>query len=418
MKTSSADLDIDLRTAPRVRGNALLGDLDAIREREPVFWSEQSHCWLLTRHQDVADLFMGRMPVRHSGRIEAFSFAHLSREDLHRRIPTVAKYVPQWIINLDGENHSRIRLLLVKAFSKRIVENLREYARSQSERLIDEAVERGAVEFNEEIARVLTGHVLFKLLGMPEEMFASLKDWAIAIVEGFGTGRPSIDLLERADRAAAQMNSAVLDELEKRRKAPRDDLLTGLLEVAEAGERLTVDELLAQMQIIIVAGHDTTANSMTLGVEALSRHPDAWRYMRDHPDTIGACIAELQRYIAMSGGQALLAAEDFTLEGKHIKAGDVLVGLIAAADRDPLMFQDADRIDMTRDNRQSLVFAPGPHFCLGHMLAKMQLAEFFSALVRHVESVELLDAKLDFMPVFSFRGLYSLPVRFHPRASA
>src|ERR1700676_5512364 len=103
------------------------------------------------------------------------------------------------------------------------------------------------------------------------------------------------------------MNSAVRTELEKRKISPQDDLITSLLQATENGEQLTVDELLAQMQVIIVAGHDTTANTMTLGLEALRRHPTAWRQLYEHPDRIQQYIAELQRYTAMSGGQALLA---------------------------------------------------------------------------------------------------------------
>jgi pimeloyl-[acyl-carrier protein] synthase len=407
--------DVDLQSGPQIRGQAFLDDMDQIRDTDPVHWSPQSHCWILTQHQDVSDLFMGRLPLRHSGRIEAFSFAAVSEADRVDRIPNLSKYVPQWIINLDGERHQRVRSLLVHAFSRRIVERVREFARERSNALLDQAVQKPSVEFNEEIARSLTGHVLFKLIGLPDSKFPALKDWATALVEGLGSGSPSIERLERAEWSVREMNSAVRTELKKRKIRPQDDLMTSLLQATENGEQLTVDELLAQMQVIIVAGHDTTANTMTLGLEALQRHPAAWRQLYEHPDRIQQYIAELQRYTAMSGGQALLASEDFELHGKQIKRGQVVVGAIMAADRDPLRFADATRLDFTRNNKDSLVFAPGPHFCLGHMLAKMQLAEFFLALVKRVECVELLDDKLNFMPVFTFRGLYSLNVRFSAR---
>jgi pimeloyl-[acyl-carrier protein] synthase len=407
--------DVDLQFGMQTRGNEILGDFDRLRREDPVHWSEQSRCWVLTRHQDVSALFMARLPVRHGGRIETFAFAALSERERAERVPNLSKYVPQWIINLDGEAHQRIRSLLVHAFGRPVVGRVREYARERVESLLSQCVQRHSFEFNEEFARVVTGYVLFRLIGMPESLFPSLKDWATAIVEGLGSTTPSFEKLEKSEWAVRQMNEAVLIELEKRRVAPQEELLTSLLQATVDGARLTVDELLAQMQIIIVAGHDTTANTMTLGVEALSRNPDALHYMSDHPEEITTCVSELQRYVAMSTGQALLATDDFELSGKKIKRGDVVVGLIAAADRDPLKFTDPGTLDLKRNNKDSLVFAPGPHFCIGHVLAKMQLAEFFLALARRVRSIEILDDTLRFMPVFSFRGLYYLNVRFNAR---
>jgi cytochrome P450 len=407
-------LDIDVAGDCQTRGNAILEDLDRIRESEPVFWSDKSKCWIVTRHQDVAELLSARLPLLHGGRIEAFAFRCIDPSQWAVQIPTLARSVPLWSIDLDGPDHSRLRALLVKGFTKGIVERVRAYARDRTNRLLDHAIATREVEFNEQIARDLTGHVLFKLIGMPEELFPKLREWATAVVEGLA-GVEAVDKLLRAERAAAEMNQAVLLEIEERKSRPQEDLLTSLLQATEAGDKLTMEELLAQMQVIIVAGHDTTANTMTLGVEALSRHPSAWEYWYSHPEQSQKCVAELQRYVAMSGAQALRAGKDFEWHGKQIKEGQVVVGVIAAGDRDPRKFDQPLKLDFSRDNRDSLVFAPGPHYCIGNMLAKMQLGEFFGALVSRCKSVDILDQRLAFMPALAFRGLYNLNVRFHAR---
>ena len=414
MATMLNDLDIDLQTAPVLRGHALLEDFDRLRETEPVFWSDHSHCWILTRHADVVDMFQRRLPVTNADRMWAV-FRNIPRDQWEARIPALIKYSQLWITSSEGPQHTRLRSLLMKALNRRIVESQRPSARARADMLMDLALARPEIEFNEEISRAMTGHVLFGLIGMPVSSYDSLREWATGLMEGVGATNPSPEQLERADRALVGMNEAVTAELDKRRIAPRDDLLTALLNATEGEDRLSLDEILAQMHTVIVAGHDTTMNTLTLAVEALSRHPGAWRFMHDNPDKMLDCVNELQRYVAMSLGQARLVYEDFEIHGKTIRKGEMLIGMIAGANRDPAVFADADRLDMTRDNRNSMVFAPGVHFCLGHMLAKMQLTEFLSVMVEKASGVEVLDDPLDFMPIWVFRGFYQLNVRFTPR---
>lgn len=408
------DLDVDLQNGPVSRGHALLEDFDRLRENEPVFWSDNSHCWIITRHADVVAMFQRKFPVTNADRMWAV-FRNIPKDQWETRVPNLVKYSQLWITSSEGPQHTRLRSLLMKALNRRIVESFRPLARARAEYLMDIAVGQRDVEFNETISREMTGHVLFSLIGMPESTFPSLREWATGLMEGVGATNPSPEQLERADRALLGMKQAVLVELDKRRTEPRDDLLTALLNASEGDDRLSVDEIIAQMHTIIVAGHDTTMNTLTLAVEALSRHPEAWSYMSDNPDRMTDCVNEIQRYVAMSLGQARLVYEDFELHGKTIRKGDMLIGMIAGANRDPAVFAAADKLDLTRDNRSSMVFAPGVHFCLGHILAKMQLTEFLSVMVRKAAGVEVLDDPLDFMPIWVFRGFYALNARFTPR---
>ena len=253
------------------------------------------------------------------------------------------------------------------------------------------------------------------MAGIPEEHFSSLRYWANSIVEGMTSSMPSPEVLENTEKATVEMGEMLKVELEKRKTNPTDDLLTALLHATEDGDRLTMDELLATMNVVMIAGHDTTSNTMTMGVEMLSRHPEAWQYMYENQDRMLDCVLELMRYVSMSSGQPRLVGEDFEWHGKQLKKGEIVFLSIQGANRDPRVWNEPEKLDFTRDNTNSQVFAPGVHHCIGHLLAKMQLVEFFTALVNRFESVEVLDRKLDFMPVGVFRGLYGMNVRFTPR---
>lgn len=406
-------LDVDLTNAPRERGKAMIDDLDHIRDQTPVFWSEQSRCWFITRHSDVVDAFQRRIPVTNDGRM--FPVFHLiPAEEWDARIPTLVKYSDLWITSTEGERHARLRSLLMKALNRKVVEGFRPYAKARADALVDKMIAEGELEFNEGISRAMTGDVLFQILGMPPELTPELRNWATWLMEGVGATVPTAERLEKASLALEKMNEAVAVELEKRRTDPKEDFLTGLLTASEGEDRLSYDEILAQMHVAIVAGHDTTMNTITLSVEALARDPEAWVWAQANPDRIMDVVTELQRHIAMVGGQPRLVYEDFELHGHKIRKGDVVAVLISTANRDPAVFEHADRIDFTRDNRGSMVFAPGIHFCLGHHLAKMQLSEFLGALLRKVKRVEVLDDALDFLPVWVFRGVYQMQVKVTP----
>ena len=408
--------DINLFKGPQTRGQKFIEDLNRIREHDPVYWSDLSHCWIVSRFQDVTDGFHLKYPLMNGGKNE-FSLASIPLEERDVRIPTLKKYVNCWIVGVDAPEHTRLRKLMMQAFTKKMVEKLKPYVRERVNQLLDQAVATPEIEFNEEIARPLPGSVIFKLAGIPEEYFPSLKEWSIAIVEGMVTAMPPPEALERTEWAMTEIDKVVLAELEKRKQQPRDDLLTAFLHASEDGGSLSRDELLSSMQVVVVAGHDTTSNTMTLGLEALSRHPEAWQYMYENPDKILQCVNELMRYVAMTGGQPRNVGEDFEWHGKQLKKGDIVFLSVIGANRDPRAFKNPEKLDFTRDTTESQVFGPGVHHCIGHLLAKMQLCEFFATLVERFESVDVLDEELKFMPVSIFRGLYELNVRFHPRAS-
>jgi cytochrome P450 len=407
--------DVDLSMVPAL-GESLLTELDRLREYDPIHWSPSTGAWLVTRHADVVRGFSGELPLSVNP-ARRTTFAMLAPGEIQERIPTLINYLSKWIVSNDPPVHTRMRKLLVKAFSKKVVESVRPYVQARVTQLLEDVNPNEPLEFVEGIARQLPGGVILKLMGLPQEYLPRLKSWANAFQAGLASSRPEIKWLEAAERAMIEMNEIFSKAIEEHRRTPREDLLTSLIEATEEGQSLSEDEMLAALSLILVAGHDTTHNSMTLGLVVLGRSPKHWHYMYEHPDRTLTCVNEIMRLSAMSAAQPRVATEDFEWHGKTIRAGDPLYLMQAAGNRDPSVYAHADQLDFDRDNSQSLVFGPGLHHCVGHLLAKMQLTEFFGALVQRFEGVQFLDPALDFMPQIIFRGLYKLNVRLQPRVA-
>ncbi len=411
-------VDIDLNKT-RELGDVLIDQFSAARERSPIVWSDPSRCWLVLRHADVLEGFQGKKPL------SAVRFTPQMVEPIlggpwGDHIPMIGRFVPHWVTNVDGPDHLRMRTLIAKSLTRPVVENLRPYVRERIGELLDFIDSRdGEVEFVEEVGRELPGRVILRLMGVSDELFPRLKGWANAITAALGSGIPTFASLRAAEEVIADMTSVFGEIVAKRRANPRgdDDFISLLLRATDENGRLSEDEMLGLMQLTVFAGHDTTLNSMSLGLVGLSRNPSQWAQLREHPDNIENAVQEIMRVTATSTAQNRTATEDFVWHGAHIKKGDPVFLVIASGNRDPRVFDHPDAMDVTRNVSDSLVFGPGLHFCLGHLLGRMQLGEFFSALTQRFDSVEVLDKQLLFNPPVLFRGLDELNVRFKKRAA-
>jgi pimeloyl-[acyl-carrier protein] synthase len=407
--------DVDLSRAGEMR-NGLLAEIGKLRELERVHWSPASHCWMVSQHQDIVEAFGGTLPLSNH-KMDKSSFGELSPEEARRRLPNLTRYPQFWITESDPPNHTRLRKLLSKAFGKSVVEGVRPFAQARVAYLMSKMRETPELEFNEGVARQLPGVVILKLLGLPDELYGHLKEWATSFTVALASALPKVEWLDRAERSMVEMNEIFRAQVAERRAHPGsdNDLLSLLLAARDRDDRLSEEELLGILQLIIVAGHDTTSNSMALGTVALAGHPDSWRYMREHPESTAQSVLEIMRYSAMSAAMPRVVREDFIWHDKRLKKGDIVFLMIAAGNRDPRAFAEPERLDLTRNNDNSLTFAPGLHHCIGHLLAKMQLNEYFGALVQHFDGATMLDNELNFLPQLVFRGVSSLNMRFHPR---
>ena len=411
---NAAVTDLNLATLPPL-GDRLLEQLNGLREHDPLHWSEASRCWIVTGHAEVLEGLSGQLPLS-SHHIPASLHRVVPPEEFARRMPSTLRYMSQIVTNLDGADHDRIRRLLVKAFSRKIVEDTRPYVRARVAMLLDRAAAERELEFNEGIARQQTGAVILRLLGLSESYLGRLKGWTDAVTLALTSFNPDPAWLEALERVVCDMVEVFRGEIEACRAAPRADLTTALVTAADHGDTLSIDEVLAAMILAVVAGHDTTLNSMSLGLRALSRQPAAWAEWRTHPERSQEHAIELMRYVAMSTALPRIVAEDFEWRGRRLHQHELVMLVMAGGNRDPRVFTDPERLDFARANDAALTFGPGLHHCIGHMLAKMQMSEFFAALTQRFERVELLEEP-QFVPNLVFRGVRSLRVRFHPRTA-
>jgi len=395
-------------------GDALLGELNQLREHDPLYWSEASHCWIVSGHAEVTEGFSGALPLS-STHIPKSLYRTMPPEELNIRLPTSMRYMSRIVTNLDGAEHANLRKLLVKAFNRKLVEGLRPYVRERVSMLLDTAVQRREMEFHEGIARMLPGAVILRLLGMSPDYLPRLKGWADGVTIALTSFNPKPEWLDGLEVVVSDMIKVFTAEIEQRRVAPQPDFITQLLNTVEDDARLSMDEMLATLILIIIAGHDTTSNSLTLGIRALARNPGAWQYWRDHPEKGVDCAIELMRYIAMSTTLPRIAAADFEWRGRRIRQGDLVMLMVAGGNRDPRVYARPESLDFTRSNDTALTFGPGLHHCIGHLLAKLQLSEFFGALVQRFDGIEFLEEPT-FTPALVFRSVTALKLRFNPRA--
>jgi cytochrome P450 len=406
-------LDFPFMAMPEI-GNGFLTKLDAIRENDPIFWSDHQHGWLITRHADIVDGFLNNYPLS-ARRFGTATLAAIPLAEQPERIPMLHRFVPMFINNNDAPVHTRMRKLTVKAFSRKVVESLRGFAQNNIEAALNLIETKHDIEMNRDVARPITGQTILKLLGIPAEHVSKLGTWSEQISISIGSVNPPIEAVMRGEAAIREIYELFYAEIEKRRLDPQVDIFTSLLQAVEDGEHLTMDEMIGISIVLLIAGHDTTLNSMVLGVEALSRHPELREWLRNNPDGATAATIELSRITAMSSFETRIAAGDFDWHGKQIKAGDIIYLMIAAGNRDPRVFTKPDTIDFTRDNSAVLTWGPGLHHCVGHLLAKMQLAEFFTRAYQRYEQIEVIEPDLRYGPAPSFRSFPSMHVRLHPR---
>lgn len=410
MTMMPSELDFPFANAANLRDEVFLPRVSAIREADPVFYSASQRGWLLCRHEDVFAAFGD--PRWSAVRLSVTQYDAIPMDQHEQLIPNLKKYVGEWTINIDGPKHERIRKVVVKAFNRKLVEGLRPMVERACDKLLDAAIAEGEVDFVEAVAYPLPAMVIISLLGVSPEYIGPLRDWARVLTVALASHSPSREILLQAEATIVEMNRVFEVEFDKRRASPGNDLLSVLVSAHEGGESLSKEELLGLCHLLIIAGHDTTANSIALGLIALVRHPEQRkRYLAGDVDSMQA-MSELLRYVAMSSVQPRIAKEPMEIRGKQINPGEVGYLMIAAANRDPRVFERPDEFDVGRANlEQSVTFGPGLHHCLGHYLARMELDILYRQLFARTSNVELLPQEYSFTPNFVFRTVERIPVR-------
>jgi cytochrome P450 len=355
--------------------------------------------WFITRYDDA------ERALRDPRLVKAGPF-----DDLPPEIRPLTKHM----LNYDPPDHTRLRGLVRKAFSPRLVEGFRPRVQRIADELLDAVAPSSRMDLIDDYAFPLPIMVICELLGVPASDRAQFRIWSNAVVTGepITTGEP----VEAWRRTAFADFSGYIRALFARKRAdPRDDLISELVLVHEEGDALSEEELLATVFLLIVAGHETTVNFIGNGMLALFAHPDQLHMLMRDPGLIGSAMEELLRYSGpLETATLRYTSTDIDIDGVTIPQGDQVVVVLASANRDDTRFACAGQLDITRVENRHLAFGKGIHFCLGAPLARIEGQIALSTLLRRMPTVcpaVPLD-QLQWRPSRILRGIQSFPVLF------
>ncbi len=314
---------------------------------------------------------------------------------------------------LDPPDHTRLRRLVSKAFTRRTVEALRPWVADLTEQMLDEAAERGTLELVSDVAHPLPVAVISEMLGVPHEERDTFAEWSHVLARSLDAtlSVPEPEEAAHRQRAADEFRVFFTTLFEQRRRDPRDDLLSALVAVRDEGDRLTDDELLSTCMLLLIAGHETTVSLIGNGMLALLRHPVHQKRLGFDAGFAEAYVEEVLRHDPPVQMTMRVTGEDATVAGRHVPAGGILVLMLAAANRDPRQFRDPSRFDPTRrDASRHLSFSSGIHFCLGAPLARMEAQVVLPALARRLRDPQVGNGGLAYKDNIVLRGLSRLPI--------
>lgn len=379
--------------------------LNALRETTPIYWSERSNQWVLTRFEDIAAALRDRRLGR--AYTHRFSHADVGRDEPDPRWAGFHEHEQWSLLNLEPPDHTRLRRLVAKVFTPRAVAKLQPAIEGFSAELIDQCAAKDTFDLLTDYAQPYSVTVICSMLGVPLEDSQAMLDWSHAIVKMYE--------LESTDETKAAANTAASEYIEytraliaEKRRNPDDLLVSQLVAVEDEGDTLTEAEIIGTTMVLVEAGHEATVNTLGNGFRALMHHPDQWHRLVSGEVAPNAAVEELLRWDApLQMFERWVLDEGVEIAGQPIEVGQEIAMLFGSAQRDPRRFEDPDAFDIGRNDPSHVGFGGGIHFCVGAPLARLELAQSVKGLVERFPNLALVNEP-DYHPTFVIRGLTGL----------
>lgn len=375
----------------------------ALRRDAPVYFSPMLRGWILSRHRDVA-------AVLHDPRFSV----DRSQSDLFRRFQPFAGQpadfataIQRNLLMLDPPDHTRLRRLVNKAFTPRMVERLRARVQALVAEILSQHRRGGEMDLIRDFAHPLPVTVIAEMLGVPASDRERFKAWSenlVALLDPL----QSTDGLAGAQQAYFEFSEYTRRIFAERRREPRDDLISALVAVEEQGETLSEPEVLSLCMLILGAGHETTTNLIGNAVVALLRFPEQKRRLLDEPALMPTAVEEFLRFDSPVQTTDRVATEDGDLFGQPVRKGQLVGLIIGAANRDPEQFAEPERLDVGRQENDHLAFSRGVHFCLGASLARLEAEVAIGALLERFPDFRADLEQLEWKRSLVLRGITRL----------
>lgn len=379
-----------------------------LREEAPVYetpfgftvFSTYAHCAAILRH-----------PLASSDASKSDAAGTFAEQ--HGLDPDTEMVDARPFLFMDPPDHTRLRGLVTKAFTPRVIEGLRPRVQQIVDGILDAMRGRREMDVIAGLAYPLPVTIISEMLGVPPEDHTQFSAWSAELARGLD---PDLvlppEVIARRQKAADEFTEYFRGLIARRRAAPRNDLVSALIAAEEQGQTLTEEELLSTCILLLIAGHETTVNLIGNGMFALLRNPGQLQMLRDDPSLIRTAVEELLRYdapVQLTGRNAL---EDIDLGDAVLRKGQQSVLLLGSANRDPAHFPDAGRLDITREENRHLAFGMGIHFCLGAPLARVEGQIAILAMTQRLDRPRLVQEAPEYKENVTLRGLAALPVAF------
>jgi cytochrome P450 len=375
-----------------------------LRAKDPLHWSPLMDAWVATRYADVDIILRDQ---------KRFSNDPRRRQRARAARTSVDNPGGQSMLFVDPPEHTRLRALVNKAFTPQAIAALTPRIQAIVQELLDQIPEPSHFDLIDTLAYPLPVIVMAELLGIPPQDRAQFKHWSDRRARAL---EPTITPreIQEANRAAHELDDYFRGVIQARRLEPRDDLISTLVATEEAGDKLTQDELLVMLRLLLIAGNETTTNLIGNGMLALLRHPDQLQKLREHPELMDTAVEEMLRYDTTVQVDFRSALEDVEMGGKRIAKGQGIMLLLGAANHDPEVFHAPEQFDITRREASHLAFGRGVHHCLGAPLARTEARLAFTGLLERFSDIRLLTEHPPFKDNVVLRGLRSLPIGATP----
>ena len=375
-----------------------------LREHTPVFWHEYGGApgwpgfWAVTKHEDVVQV--SRHPEAFSSAQSSTAFRELPDKIVERR--------RAMIIDMDPPRHTGQRGLVNRGFTPRMIGRLEDSIRQTCTRLLDAALQRGEADFVADVAGPLPVEVICELVGAPPEDRARLYELTNRMTS---FDDPEVSSTAVGVQATNEMYAYAAQLGELRRREPRDDIVTRLLQPDQDGSELTAHEFNVFVLLLVLAGNETTRNAASGGIVALLQNPLQWQRLLADPGLIPAAAEEIIRWVSPINLFRRTAVRDIELAGQKIAEGDKVVMFYTSANRDEAVFASPQEFDIGRDPNPHLAFGFGPHFCLGRHLAALELRILLQAIAERMPGIRL-DGPVTRLRSNFINGIKQMPVRF------
>jgi len=376
-----------------------------LQSAAPVYFSPALRACILSRHADVTRALSDPRLIcdrRQARMAQEFAIFEAMRPDF-------ADAVLKSLLMLDPPDHTRVRRLVSRAFTPRVVERLADGVAARVAQLLDAMEKKADPDVIRDLADPLPVAVIADLLGIPEEDRGELKAWSNDFVGLLDPIQSEADV-PAMERAYDKLIAVLHRVFEARRREPRDDLVSGLVQAGEQGDVLSEAELDSLCLLLLVAGNETTTNLIGNGTLTLLREPAQRRALLDGPEAARRAVEELLRFESPIQTTDRVASEDLEIDGRRVTKGTMVGILLGAANRDPAVFARPDALDLSREENPHVAFGHGIHFCLGAQLARLEGRLALCGLFERFPELAARGEAGPWKRSLVLRGLCALPV--------